>query len=658
MFTLMLGITILCSIATLSAKNYRVQLGTVGAATWSALAAGDTLINLSTAGAGGTPVSLNAWYMDKVLPTPTFAGPTFVKADRLYLTKGTYTLTGSITLAPGLSIYGGFAGTETLSTERIQSDPTTAPWDFTNASIVDGVNTYVAFINGSSVSTIVDGLTIQNCVNTSNGNGAAARLWGSGTMMQNCVITNCTNTYTGTSNYTAGGVTLVNGARIKNSYIHHNTSTIAGAIAINSNYTNTIAVSACKIDNNSSTSTTYGSGGIYFYSTTSGATVDGCSFSNNSTVGVGGAVGCYINNNANTSPISITNCSFTSNTAAGNGGAIDFGFSGISVANSKDNIILSACTFNSNSTSVAGSSSNGGGAIKFGKVNFSIDKCTFSQNYTASTSGGAILFTDSVTSGTISNSKFIGNTAGATTSSNGSAIFAKTHFTASNCLFADNIGTNVIQFYTAGSIASAFQNCTFANNVNSTGASTGVTMLNYTPKYSYVNCIVFKTPFSGQVSPTVTNCGFDVALPSGAINSITGLTAAVFNNSVSGDYSLASGSVAIDKGISLAAYTVPVTTDILGGARPSGANYDLGAYEFGAVVSGISDVIVPEIKAISVIKNGIVSKVAGTIQVLDFNGRVLKSSIVEVGTLISIPSGIYIIKAQTKEGVSVQKVIL
>ena len=651
MFTWMLGITLLCSMSTLSAKNYRVQLGTVGAATWSALAAGDTLINLSTAGVGGSAVSLNAWYMDKVLAIPTFAGAPFVKGDRLYLTKGTYTLTGSITLAPGLSIYGGFAGTETLSNERAMSS--TAAWDFTNTTIIDGANSYVAFLMGSGVSTIVDGLTIQNCTNSTSGNGAAAKLWGSGTIIQNCIITNCSNSSTATCS--AGGVVLTSGSRIKNSYLHHNTSVLAGAIAIYSSYTNTIAVSGCKIENNSSTSTSYGSGGIYFYSTTSGAIVDGCSFSNNTTAGIGGAIGCYISNSTNTSPISITNCTFTSNSAAGNGGAIDFGFSGTF---SNDNLILSGCSFNSNNTSVVGTSNNGGGAIKLGRVNFSIDKCTFSQNYTASTGGGAILFTDSVTAGTISNSKFVGNTAGTTTTSGGSAIFAKTHFTASNCLFADNIGSNVIQFYQAGSVASAFQNCTFANNVTSLGASTGVAMLNYTPKYSYVNCILFKTPFGGQVSPTVTNCGFDVALPSGAINSITGLTSAVFNNSASGDYSLASGSVAIDNGVSLATYTVPVTTDILGGARPSGANYDLGAYEFGAVISGVSDVIAPEIKTISVVKNGVVSKVAGSIQVLDFNGRLLKTSIVEAGTLISITSGIYIIKVQTKEGVSVQKVIL
>ena len=164
MFTWMLGITLLCSMSTLSAKNYRVQLGTVGAATWSALAAGDTLINLSTAGVGGSAVSLNAWYMDKVLAIPTFAGAPFVKGDRLYLTKGTYTLTGSITLAPGLSIYGGFAGTETLSNERAMSS--TAAWDFTNTTIIDGANSYVAFLMGSGVSTIVDGLTIQNCTNS------------------------------------------------------------------------------------------------------------------------------------------------------------------------------------------------------------------------------------------------------------------------------------------------------------------------------------------------------------------------------------------------------------------------------------------------------------------------------------------------------------
>lgn len=648
-FTLMLGIALFCSIATVSARTYLVELGTPSAATWRTLGVSDSLyttVNLSTAGAAGASVSLNAWFVDKSLATPTFAGAAFVSGDKLYLTKGTYTLTGTIVLKAGVSIFGGFVGTETVSAARAKSS--TLAWDFTNATTIDGANTYIAFAGGSGTTTLVDGLTIQNCLNSAtSGSGGAAKLYGSNTSIQNSIITACSASLSTTG--ASGAVVLTAGSYLKNCYIHHNTNSTAGAVTI---YGNACKVTGCKFEYN--TATTGNSGALQFYSATSGTSVSDCSFSNNSAVGSGGAIGAFVSNTVNTLPISITNCTFNSNTAS-SGGAIQLSFSGTKVDST---YIVSGCTFTANTaTASTASSTAGGGAVYMSTGKLLMDNCTFTNNSTTVSSGGALLCYVSTTTGTISNCKFIGNTAGTITPYGGSAIYSKAALTVNNCLMAGNTGGTIVHFY-AATAASTFQNCTFASNLSSTGTDASFQLLALTPKYAFTNCLFYKnSTFSGQ-TPTSLNCGFDVAIPGYSTNCITGITADAFKDAANGDYSLSATSVAIDKGTNLAAATSPVTTDILGAARPAGTAFDMGAYEFGGVIATVNNVANNEVKSISVIKNAVVSNVEGSLQVIDFKGCVLSTTPVEVGTVVTIPSGAYIIKVQSKAGVSVQKVVL
>jgi hypothetical protein len=114
--TMMLSITFLCCSSTF-ATTYLVQLGTTGAATWRTPGAGESLIDLSKINAGAA-ASLNAWITDKSLKVPVFSGDTLLAADQVWLAKGTYTLTGTLTCNKAIKVNGGFSGIETAITDR------------------------------------------------------------------------------------------------------------------------------------------------------------------------------------------------------------------------------------------------------------------------------------------------------------------------------------------------------------------------------------------------------------------------------------------------------------------------------------------------------------------------------------------------------------
>ena len=561
--------------ATPNVATYLVQQGS--GSSWSGtVLSGRNVVNLSTVN-GGSAKSFNEWFADKSLASPTFAGAAFGTGDQVWIINGTYYLSGTVTLKDGVAIYGGFAGTEIPAARAKNSADL---WDFTNVTALDGsvsgTKTYIGISSASIPTvTIVNGLTIQNCTNgTTSSSGGGAKIYGSGVSMQNCIVTACTATGS-VATAASAGVSVLSGT-LKDSYIHHNTSsssgTCAGGIAV---YSDGGTVSGCKIEYNSVTGA---GGGIYLYSSTSGVSITNCSFSNNSATSNGGAIASYINNTTNSSAISITGCSFTSNSSSANGGAMSLAFSGTYTNNSFN---VSGCTFTSNySTTASGNSSNGGGAICFsGVCAYSVDKCTFTGNYTTLAYGGALQIT-STSSGTISNSKFNNNTAGSTTTNNGSAIYCKSSYIANNCLFADNTGINPIAF-NGSSAASTFQNCTFANNLTSAAAATPIPLVALTPAYAFSNCLFYKVSgFSGQ-TPTLTNCAFDIAVPTGATNSQTGVSTADFIDATnatiaSRNYNLATGSRAIDAGTTITA----CSPDIANTVRPQGNAYDLGAYEY------------------------------------------------------------------------------
>ncbi len=654
LFTLMLSIALFTGSSAFAAKTYLVQLGTSGAVSWRAAGVGDTIVDLSVVGAAGASVTLNQWLDDKRFAKPVFSAHQFASGDQIWLAAGTYNINGRDSLLAGVSMYGGFAGTEYAITERAKASP--LAWDFTNASIIDGSGTYIGIMTtySGTLASVIDGITFQNCTNSNrNGSGGGAKITGAKTIMQNCIVTGCKSVGSLTTGASAG-VSVLSKGTLKDSYIHHNTGPLtSGGVTV---YGDTCVVSGCKIDYNTSGSTGNGSGGgLYLYSKTSGVKILNCSFSNNSaTAGSGGCISCYITA-TNASPITISNCTFTGNTTVGSGGAMLLSSGATNVFN------ISGCTFTSNSsTTTTANSSYGGGALNLSTSAFNIDNCTFKGNNTTNDSGGAINI-PTTSSCLITNSKFIGNTAGTVVSTQGSAIYSKTNYTANNCLFAGNIGSTLISFYQSTS-ASSFNNCTFANNLTSTGTSTSIGLLALTPKYAFTNCLFNKisNAFTGTTAPLITNCGFETTIPAVGVNCVTDITDASFKDYANGNYSLGEYSPAIDAGLNLADSVghKKVTTDILGCARPVGAGYDMGCYELGGVPSTAVFTPRQDIIGFSVLKSGIVSKFAGVVQVYSITGKMHKKGLVSEGEQITLQSGVYIVRLYTTNGIISQKIVL
>lgn len=622
---------LLCSMSVFSQKGiktYLVQLGTSGAATWTkTLASSDSIVDLTV-----EAKSLSAWFASRT---------SWASGDQVWIAKGTYTLTGTITVptSSGIFMYdicGGFGGSETTVTERTKG---TNEWDFSNNTILDGNNTVALALNGG----IIDGLTIQHFKGANSGGGTAAVL-GSGAVMRNCIIT--ANSFTGTGTQGAGGVRLT-GGKLLNSHIFSNTSTTGGG---GIGFQSTSTIDGCLIENNTGT----GGGGLYV-SNSSGATISNCIVKNNTaSTGTGGGLSSYFSA-LQAATLTISNTQFIGNAAAGSGGALSATFYTTSP------VKITGCTFTSNVSSVASASNAGGGAVIIASGNVSMDKCTFTDNKTELSGGGALMISAAAsgTSYIVSNSVFTANTSGDTSPANGSALYLGKPTTVNNCVLYNNTGMSVVYCYPAAKDSINFDNVTVASNLKLDATASGIYLGVAVSPSIFKNCIFYNSGtspigYSTGVAPTVIYSGFDqTTLPvyagTGCINSIV---AGSFKDAVNGDFHLVAGSTAIDAGTAILA----CSPDIEGVVRPQGAAYDMGAYEEAtstAVNATHQDVIV-----MLPTKDGIVSKFNGTIQVLSLSGSVLRKAPVSIGEKIKLTSGMYIIHLSTTNGEFSQKVVL
>ena len=233
-----------------------------------------------------------------------------VANDEVWVKSGTYYPTAttdriiSFSMKNGVFIYGGFAGTETLLTQRnLRCGP---------ISILSGEiglagntdNSYHVISNGSGLNNtaILDGFVIRDAYDNravSNSAGLGGGIYNNGSG--------------------AGGVCS---PTIRNCVIINNYATFGGGI-FNSGYNGGNAnpiITNCIIANNTASS---GGGGIDNYGLAGNAspTITNCIIYNNTAVLRAGGMYCWGGGNGNSNPI-VQNCAFVKNNAVDGGGVV------------------------------------------------------------------------------------------------------------------------------------------------------------------------------------------------------------------------------------------------------------------------------------------------------------------------------------------------
>jgi hypothetical protein len=165
------------------------------------------------------------------------------EGDSVFVAAGAYILASDITLKEGVQLFGGFAGKESYSTERILVDQDVnglvEPWEYANATVLLGNYSKRIFTQAApfTAATTIDGFTISQG-KADDGGGANLK---AGSVLQSCIISHNEATARGGGAYLAG-------AAIHGCLIIGNKYAVAGGGV----YANTSAtVHGCKIQNNS-----------------------------------------------------------------------------------------------------------------------------------------------------------------------------------------------------------------------------------------------------------------------------------------------------------------------------------------------------------------------------------------------------------------------
>ena len=352
------------------------------------------------------------------------------------------------------------------------------------------------------------------------------------------MITFASSLHGGTINLTGGHIKITNAITITGSNLAAsgvNGITISGGGRSRIFYTaaagGIVTIDYLNIAKGNAGSGGQGSG-IY---NTGGLLVDHCNF--NACSATGHSYGGAMRNVGGT--VTVTNCSFTGNSS----------YLGAGISNKTGNFTVTGCSFTGNSTTA-----NGGALYNEGTL---VVTNTVISGNTAVSGGGIRNF------GTIMviNSRISNNT-------------------------ALELGGGIWNSGTATT-----RNCTVAGNRAAQGggiyhdASESGSLLLY-------NTIVYSNTQSSSASLAGTRDIFGTATGSNNLSSktisgndnivYTSSSTALFTKPSAGDYTLASGSAAIDVGnnsYAIASSGAPLTTDLSGGARIVNNIVDIGAYE-------------------------------------------------------------------------------
>jgi predicted outer membrane repeat protein len=472
--------------------------------------------------------------------------------EQIWIAEGTYTpglnRTDTFSLPYGVSIYGGFDGTETSTTKRdIAGHPTILTGDINNTPETDSDDVYHVVTLPSGYISSLDGLTITK--GYANGNGANQSI-GAGIYqlygflgITSCTIFDNYSTKEGAGVYSNGGATT---------------------------YTN------CLLDSNISAKN---GGGIY--ATLSVTTLTGTTLTQNRILryqplyAEGG--GMHVNGGT----LTIDDCIFDNNSAFFGLGIADGGTGGALYAKQAITTITDT-TFKNNRAFT-------GGGIYFVEISTSqialINRCRFEQNsiyYHVSpyAVGGAAFKQVGVSQTKIVNSLFSGN---------------------------DGEGTAIIDMGAQGGYTNKIRNCTITFNVDvgveaavtgsatlsnsilwyNTGTYNRAWWNQYNGSFLIDRMLIDNTPASHPTATNVDPLFRSARGPDGEYG--TG----------DEDYRLLPGSIAIDRGKD-SVYNIPNlgSLDLDGNERfvddvytddyDEDATIDLGCYEYQAQIVGVS----------------------------------------------------------------------
>jgi hypothetical protein len=349
----------------------------------------------------------------------------------IWVAQGTYKPAGpggdrttSFSLVNDVTIYGGFAGTESqLADRNITANLTILSGDLNgndspNQGNRDDNSVTVIVISNLSATAVLDGFTItagnapfssgagliigdgsatfRNCTFTDNSasvQGGAVAILGTG----NPLFVACT--FRGNRAGDTGGaiVHFGNTVDIRDSQFIDNTATAGGAIR-------TALSAAATVANCTFTGNSAQAGGAVWIDAI-GSTLTNCTFQSNSANFANGSHGGSGGAVLSTQPVTLADCIFHQNTTDQEGGAIK---------DSSNGLALAGCLFDRNQATF-------GGGVSISSSTQPFINCTFSGN-SAINAGGGIFIVSNTWS--IANSIFWGNTlsAGASPGS-GSQIF-------------------------------------------------------------------------------------------------------------------------------------------------------------------------------------------------------------------------------------------
>lgn len=332
---------------------------------------------------------------------------------------------------------------------------------------------------------------------------------------------------------------------------------------------------------------------------------------------------------------------------------------GLIKAEFKTNLTIQNCKFKNNVANTAGAGvfakykANGSGYLKINNTEFSNNVARYGTSFYSYTDG----ITD-VLNIDVENSLFTNNLA----TDNGSSLG-----------YAGSAGW--VRAYNFATVNSSFTNNTYANNkddgtagglTNATRGTLGISQTNGTMTANVQNCIFWNNKSRGTntvaksisaittVFPNVT-VGYSLdennfSLVANTNNTIS--SDPLFTNIAANDYTLLPNSPVIDAGNNA---SISSTEDLLGNQRIYNTIVDMGVYEYGSSVLGISDnntlkafTIYPNPTKGDLLINSIDS--IEKIEVYNYIGqKVLVSTQANIDT-VNLNNGMYLLKVFTTTG--------